>query len=226
MHSRILHSAEMQPNDRLRIARLKAGFESAADAARRLGVSYGTYAGHENGNRGMKMEELQRYSSAFGMPLNWLAFGDDPRGPAINVLGLIDNFGAIKEFRGQDLYRRTAIDPAFNRVFVSMLANDDYSAYIVMDMPKGSMIENDDLVVVSKSRFLGSQFPDGQAIIRLIDGRLFFREVKQERPFQTYSLYMPERPAIGGVTLKDYFKVVAIVRDYEPDSSRERPSHR
>lgn len=64
-------------SERLRWARINAGFPSAAQAARRLGVPYGTYAGHENGLRGVKESELERYAKAFGVTVVWLIYGDE-----------------------------------------------------------------------------------------------------------------------------------------------------
>ncbi|MCJ2068296.1 helix-turn-helix domain-containing protein [Methylobacterium sp. J-030] len=64
-------------SERLRWARINAGFPSAAQAARRLGVPYGTYAGHENGLRGVKESELERYAKAFGVTVIWLIYGDE-----------------------------------------------------------------------------------------------------------------------------------------------------
>lgn len=64
-----------QRAERLRGARRGAGFRSAKSAAAVLKVSYPTYAGHENGSRGIKDTELVEYSKAFNVSLSWLAFG-------------------------------------------------------------------------------------------------------------------------------------------------------
>jgi len=50
--NRIMHGLMESPADRLRSARLKAGFETAKEAAEAMGVPASTYIGHENGNRG------------------------------------------------------------------------------------------------------------------------------------------------------------------------------
>lgn len=60
---------------RLRQARIRAGYKSAAEAARRLAMPYGTYSGHENGNRGFKTEDLIKYSRVFNVSLSWLIDG-------------------------------------------------------------------------------------------------------------------------------------------------------
>lgn len=66
-------------HERLIWARKEAGFETAADAARALEVKEPTYHGHENGTRGLKIAEADRYSRRFKVSLEWLLTG---RGPA------------------------------------------------------------------------------------------------------------------------------------------------
>jgi transcriptional regulator with XRE-family HTH domain len=68
------------PN-RLRTAREKAGFSSAAEAASRFGWNYPTYAGHENGHRGIKADVLRIYARAFKVDVGWLVGGDPLRQP-------------------------------------------------------------------------------------------------------------------------------------------------
>ena len=60
---------------RLRQAREAAGFGSAQEAASRFGWTYATYAGHENGHRGIRLEALQKYARAFKVDMGWLLSG-------------------------------------------------------------------------------------------------------------------------------------------------------
>jgi len=53
------------PNERLRLAREKAGFKTATDAAKRFSWSVTTYRAHENGQNGLKNENAERYARAF-----------------------------------------------------------------------------------------------------------------------------------------------------------------
>lgn len=85
-----------QRAERLREARKGAGFRSAKSAAIMLRVPYPTYAGHENGSRGIKDAELIEYSKAFNVPLSWLAFGSSKIYRRI-VLPLIALFGQPDE---------------------------------------------------------------------------------------------------------------------------------
>lgn len=67
---------------RLRQAREAAGFATVRDAVNRYGLNYATYAGHENGNRGMKPDVLRDYARKFRVDLAWLISGTGtPPGP-------------------------------------------------------------------------------------------------------------------------------------------------
>ncbi len=65
----------MSMNERLRLAREKRGYRYAKDAAAALGINYPTYAGHENGTRGIKRKDVARYAKFFGVTVPWLEHG-------------------------------------------------------------------------------------------------------------------------------------------------------
>lgn len=58
--------------DRLRTARIKAGYDSAAEAARAFGWEVPAYRHHENGTRGITVEAAKRYARAFRVNPGWL----------------------------------------------------------------------------------------------------------------------------------------------------------
>ena len=71
-------------NDRLKQARINAGFETAADAAKRMGIDYPTYAAHENGSRGFDKDQARHYASTFKINVLWLLYGlGFPQGQSI-----------------------------------------------------------------------------------------------------------------------------------------------
>lgn len=51
--------------ERLKQARLAAGWVTAAEAARAYGWPVSTYLGHENGSRGYRLEDAKKYARAF-----------------------------------------------------------------------------------------------------------------------------------------------------------------
>src|SRR3569623_1133554 len=75
-------------NDRLVNARERAGYPTAADAARALGIKYQTYAAHENGNSGLRPKVADRYARKFRVSLDWLLTGrGELSGDGVQPLG-------------------------------------------------------------------------------------------------------------------------------------------
>lgn len=81
--------------ERLRQARLRAGYEKPADAARAFGWNEHTYKSHDTGLRGLKMDVARKYARAFRVPVSWLMTGFDTKMPeavreviAVPILGV------------------------------------------------------------------------------------------------------------------------------------------
>lgn len=81
------------PSERLRIARLRAGFTTAKEAAEALGFPVSTYLGHENGSRGFPAKKAFTYARKFKVREQWLLYGvgpgpgetDDPKAEVIDI---------------------------------------------------------------------------------------------------------------------------------------------
>lgn len=63
------------PADRLKHARIAAGYTSASDAAEALGVALATYTQHENGRRGIPRDRAPLYARRFKVAEEWLLYG-------------------------------------------------------------------------------------------------------------------------------------------------------
>lgn len=66
--------AMRSPGERLKAARVAAGYESAPAAAQAMGVPEATYMGHENGSRGFG-RAAERYARFFRTTPEWLLYG-------------------------------------------------------------------------------------------------------------------------------------------------------
>lgn len=62
-------------HERLIAARKAAGFKTAQEAAESLDVKYPTYAGHENGTTGLRLDVAAKYARKFKVSIDWLATG-------------------------------------------------------------------------------------------------------------------------------------------------------
>lgn len=65
------------PHERLKAARERAGYATAAEAARRFGWPEPGYRHHENGTAGFAASAAE-YAKAFGVSPGWLLFGEGP----------------------------------------------------------------------------------------------------------------------------------------------------
>lgn len=70
-------------HERLKEARLKAGFKSAADGARFIGVPVEGYRHHENGIRGYNYDKAERYARAYKTTPEWLMGGKQKSVPEL-----------------------------------------------------------------------------------------------------------------------------------------------
>ena len=71
-----------EPHERLKVARLLAGYSSATEAAKAFGWTVSTYLGHENGSRGLQADAAQRYGRAYRVPWTYLLTGHETGGTA------------------------------------------------------------------------------------------------------------------------------------------------
>lgn len=54
---------------------MAAGFKTAQAAADSMGIKYPTYAGHENGTTGLRLDVAASYAKKFKVSIDWLATG-------------------------------------------------------------------------------------------------------------------------------------------------------
>lgn len=150
----------MEPKDRLKTARDKAGFNSPTDASRVYrDINQNTLISHENGNRAISRKAAERYGQAFGVDPGWILFGDSPddRNPDITAVPLLSGISA------GNLRDQNGISPS------------DIQRWIrTADLPKGNWVA---LTVEGDS--MDRIAPDGSIIMvnraddKLIDGKYY-----------------------------------------------------
>jgi hypothetical protein len=98
------------PSERLRIARLRAGYETGKDAAEALGFAISTYLGHENGSRGISAKKAEIYARKYKVREQWLLYGVGP-GPGSEQNGDTAEIIDIVEHLPPDPPKRGAENP-------------------------------------------------------------------------------------------------------------------
>lgn len=75
----------MSTSERLRQARINAGFDSASKAAKMHGWGVSTYIAHENGQNEYSPERAKIYAKAFKTTAEWLLFGKESPAAGIDA---------------------------------------------------------------------------------------------------------------------------------------------
>lgn len=101
------------PASRLRVARLRAGYETGKDAAESLGFPVSTYLAHENGSRGYPAKKAYTYARKFKVREQWLLYGvgDAPGTEGdqkAEVIDIFDHLPPLKKKAALDMLRGLA----------------------------------------------------------------------------------------------------------------------
>ncbi len=110
MHSKTLYAWHMpDAAERLRIARLRAGFTTGKEAAEAMGFPVSTYLAHENGSRGYPAPKASTYARKFKVPEVWLLYGTGPapgaKGDNDETAELIDIMAHLPPIRRTEALR-------------------------------------------------------------------------------------------------------------------------
>lgn len=111
----------IQIAQRLRLAREAAGFATATDAATRFGWTASTYAGHENGHRGIRTAVLSDYARAFKVDASWLLSGSGA-GPGSNPPKVAEDTRGLVQMREPDIAPYIPPDAAAARALEGLAA--------------------------------------------------------------------------------------------------------
>jgi hypothetical protein len=90
------------PAERLRIARLRAGYETGKDAAEALGFPVSTYLSHENGSRGITATKAVTYARKYKVREQWLLYGVGPgpgseqNGETAEIIDIVEHLPPIR----------------------------------------------------------------------------------------------------------------------------------
>lgn len=170
-------------SQRLKDARIKAGYDTASDAARALGVSVSTYSAHENGQNGLKLKFARKYAQKFKVSQSWLLTGEEqPLPDSQRQIGLVAVVGKVSagvpldvetvEQEWAEMHNKPTVPSATNYPVEWQYCFEVEGQSLNKIAPPGSIlicldlitsgyaVQENDLVIVEHSMF------DGQAIER------------------------------------------------------------
>jgi len=173
-----------QTHDRLRIARIKAGYETAADAARTFGWTIVSYTAHENGTRGLRPQVARAYANAFRVSDAWLLTGTGDATPTVKMVRVVGYVGA-----GGELMALTS-DDGIAEIEAPPGTSEDSHAVIVRGDSAYPIFEDGEILIFSEQRtdvdnFLNRSKP---MIVGLRDGRRLLKTITRGRARGLYTL--------------------------------------
>lgn len=116
LHNELRYSQRMSdPAERLRIARVRAGFATAKEAAEAMNFPVSTYLAHENGSRGYPAKKAFTYARKFRVREQWLLYGVGPApgetdAPEAEVVGIFSNLPPLRRAEALGYLRALAND--------------------------------------------------------------------------------------------------------------------
>jgi SOS-response transcriptional repressor LexA len=161
----------MTMGERLKLARERAGYPSAAAASRRFSFVEDTYRSHENGVRNFTRDTAVVYARAYRVSVEWLylGVGDADKKP-VPLVGYVGAGAGIVAFDDggslDDIEPPPGIGP--EAVAVKVRGDSMYPRYMEGD-------------VLIYDRHIPVQKADGlECIVSLVDGRKFVKIVRAE----------------------------------------------
>lgn len=101
----------MTPGDRLRAARISAGYKSASSAALAVGMAESAYRSHENGANGYSAEQAQLYAKVFNTSPALLLFGEEGRAAptVVALVRMLERKGLLTSDDARQVFEEAAI---------------------------------------------------------------------------------------------------------------------
>jgi len=161
--------------DRLRAARERAGYGSAMEFSRAVGVNATTYAHHENGRRTINTEVAKLYARFLNLPVGTLLAGEElPAFPPIPIVARIGAQGRVQDVTSKSGTVQKVELPAYtiDLVAAPIVGDDLYPAY-----RDGDVVFYRD---PREERFNPEELSGCVCMVELNDGRKFVRKISAQ----------------------------------------------
>ena len=198
-----------QRHDRLRQARLAAGFERASDAATRFGWNENTYKSNENGNAPFSFRKAREYAEAFAVRAEWLYDATGPMQPSaeplVRIIGRVgaDTEGTVIHTTGQEGFDMVPVPPGGSSAAVALEVVGHSMRAVAED---GSLIYFEDQRNPPTPDMLGYY-----CIVETEDGRVLFKRLLRGSAPGLFVLESQVGPPIEDVRLRWAAEPTAII---------------
>ena len=200
----------LEPHERLVLARTKAGYETAADAARAFGWSPITYRAHESGLRGLRRDAAARYALAFGVSEAWLLTGQGAPAGIRSTVPMVGYVGAGAEVH---LFDGDQSSEQIDEADAPPAADEHTVAVIVRGDSMIPAFRDRDVIYYRNVRADPDQLIGRECVIRLADGRTFVKILMRGNGPGFFTLFSYNAPLISDVVVEWAVPVKWVMRD-------------
>lgn len=198
-----------EAHERLRWARKKAGFKSAAQAARALGVTGTTYTSHENGHRKFDATDAALYGRRFRVEAGWLLTGRGAPSAlySVPVVGYVSaGDGQVQYAEGHGNFGEAPVPPGGSEKTVAVEVRGDSMRGIA---DEGWRVYYDDRRDPPNEGHLGRL-----CVVGLADGRVLVKKVYRGREPGLYDLESTNAATLHDMPVQWAALVTAIIPEY------------
>lgn len=197
-------------NDRLRLARERAGFPSARAAAIRFHWTVSTYASHENGQTPVPVKAAEKYARAFRVSAAWILTGE---GEASNrIVKVVGRVGAGAEVSPEE----EQIPPdGLAQVELPFAIPDDALAFEVQGESMWPRYDPGDVVVCWNGQTDPDRLIGREAAVKTSKGRRYLKRIRAGTRKGTFDLESFNAEPIRNARIEWASEVRAVVRALE-----------
>lgn len=178
-------------HSRLKSARIQAGYSTAAEAARALGIGLSTYSAYENGqNQFHKVAE--KFARRFNVNIEWLLFGrGQPKAPEIRkqeipLMGIVAAGSSVLPV--QDAAGEGLIDT------ITLPEPGHIAALLVKGDSMFPRFMDGEIILYDPSPRQPATMVGHYAVVQTLDGRVMIKKLRPGRRADHWALWSHNAP--------------------------------
>lgn len=197
-----------ESNDRLRQARINAGFESAAAAAKRYGWTVSTYSSHENGQTPVPVEAAMEYGPRFRVSPAWILTGEG-HAKSQTIVSVHGRVGTGAEIRPDE----EQVPPeGLEEIETAFPLPEDAIAFRIEGDSQWPRYDEGDVVIVRTRGNEPESLIGAEAVIKTSTGQRYLKRIRAGNRKNLFDLESHNAPPIKGVRIAWCAEVHAVIR--------------
>lgn len=199
--------AMQTPEQRLQIARERAGYASATDAARAFGWNENTYRSHENGARGLKGSIAERYAKAFRVSAAWLLTGEGEH----KLRNTYPVWGKVGLGQEVIMVEGDAISAPLEHIELPFgFSVESCGALIAVGDSQHPRVKNGEVVLYTRKEQALTELLNKECIVKIRNGPFLLKTIRRGQG-GLYSLESHNAPYVSDVEIEWAGEVIAII---------------